>query len=307
MNTMHYVKRATLGLVAVVAAALSVACGGGGGGGGGGSGGTLYYPYEDLYGYTCSTQEATPGCTFLSSTGARINVTYDPYYNYYGNGSDDMSYVVFNGSGTLGTLYDNNNNVIGTYATSSFANHVGGSYIGLGTTGLYWENVAGGTYWLGKNGVLYSANSFASNYGKAINNKNAGKAADTNLAALADESTQAMIDTGAEKLVKEYGFSKEKATTVASALASWGIANAERGYTTAEDMDAKFKTVFGVEFKKALSAAKKLYLDNDPAAMQEVTQRSANALGLNEDETQKFFKGMYKKALANYGIGEVNW
>src|SRR3712207_4514014 len=61
-----------------------------GGGTGGGSGDVLYYPYENGYGDICSTMESSPGCTFDRATGTRINVTYDPHYDRFLGGSDDL-------------------------------------------------------------------------------------------------------------------------------------------------------------------------------------------------------------------------
>lgn len=299
-------KLVKLGSLTALALALAACNGGGGGHHGGGS--TLYYPYETLYGDVCYTQEATPGCTFLRSTGERISVTEDPHYSYYGNGSDDMWYVVFNGSGTQAAVYNNLGQFQYYMYTSEFANWVGGSYIGLGTTGLFWEDIRNGTYWFGKNGVLYNANWGESNYGKAINDKSAGDAADTDLAALSSEANESIVKMASEKLVKEYGFSKDKASAVASALNRWGVAAAERGYTTTKDMDKTFKSVFGVNFSSALAAVKDLQ-NGDTSGMKDITNRSAAALGLKPSQAQKFIKGMYRKALASYGYDadSLNW
>ncbi|MCM2278097.1 MAG: hypothetical protein NDJ89_08470 [Oligoflexia bacterium] len=286
-------------------AALTLsACGGGGGGGGN----AIYYPYETLYGQTCTNFEPTPGCTFLRKNGERITVNEDPDYNDHGRGSDDMWYVSFDSTGMYADVYDEFGFYQYTASTSQFANYVGGSYIGLGTTGAYWEDITNGTYWLGKNGVLYSANTFDSNYGRAINDKAAGDAADTNFAALASEANDSLVKAGTEKLVNEYGFSRDKAVAVASALNRWGVAAAERGYTTSADMDATFKSVFGVNYSGALAAVKSLQ-DGDTGAMRELTQRSAAALGLKPHQAQKFMKGMYRKALANWGydVDQLNW
>lgn len=286
---------------AVVLTAMS-ACGGGGG-----SGTVLYYPYETVYGDICTTFEATPGCTFSRSTGARITVSEDPDYNMYGYGSDDLWYVEFDYSGNAAVYND-----LGQFQyyadVSDFAGYIGGNTIGVGTSGLYWENISGGTYWLGKNGVLYSANMFDSNYGEAINDKDSNSATDTNLAALTSEANKALVKRATEKLIKEYGFKKEKATLVASALNSWAVAAAERGQTSSKDMDKTFKSVFGVNFSDALAAVKDLQ-KGDKSGMQDVTNRSAAALGLKPHQAQKFMKGMYKKALADFGYGdtEVNW
>lgn len=291
-------------MIGILAMALT-ACHGGGGGG---SSQVLYYPYETVYGDVCSTMEPTPGCTFSRTTGERITVVSDPAYNQYGHGSSDMWFVVFNSTGTYGDVYDQYGNYQYTLSTSQFANHVGGSYIGVGTSGLFWEDIRNGTYWFGQNGVLYSANQYDWNYGQAINDASADDAADTNLAALSSEANTALVKKGAEKLAKEYGMTKEKATAVASALNRWGVASAERGYTTAADMDRTFKSVFGVDFGSALAAVKDLRSGNKQG-MRDMTNRSAAALGLKPHMAQKFIKGMYKKALASWGYDEesMSW
>ncbi|MFZ4405185.1 MAG: hypothetical protein ACOYOK_13880 [Pseudobdellovibrionaceae bacterium] len=291
-------------VASVASLGLLISCGGGGGGG---SGSVLYYPYETVYGDICSTSEATPGCTFSRTTGQRITVSEDPTYNKYGYGSDDLWYVKFDGVGNA-AVYDD----LGTFQyyanPNDFAGYIGGNTIGVGTTGLYWENITGGTYWLGKNGVLYSANTFAGNYGQAINDKTASEASDTNFAALSSETNKALISKASAKLVKDYGFKKDKAVAVASALNSWAVAAAERGYTTPKDMDAAFKGTFGTNFADALAAVKSLQ-EGDKSGMQDLTNRSASALGLNPYQAQKFMKGMYKKALASFGYdsNSLNW
>lgn len=293
-------------LFGAIAAMLS-ACGGGGGGYAGGSGSVLYYPYETVYGDVCSTFEATPGCTFSRTTGARITVTADPDYNKYGFGSDDLWYVSFDSFGRA-AVYDDLGHFQYYTDVSKFSGYVGGAVIGVGQTGLYWENVAGGTYWLGKNGVLYSANTFNSNYGQAINNKNSGAASQTSFAALNSDANKKLVEKGAQRLISDYGMEKTKAVAVASALNSWAVASAERGYTTATDMDKTFKTVFGVNYMDALSAVKDLQ-SGDTSSMKDLTNRSAAALGLKPDQAQKFVKGMYKKALSQFGYDSdsVKW
>ncbi len=293
-------------MLATVVATSFAACGGGGGGGGGGSQ-VLYYPYETVYGDVCSTQQPTPGCTFLKSNGQRITVTEDPHYGRTGKGSDDMWYVVFDSNGNA-EVYDQYDRFQYVADVSEFAGYIGGTTIGVGTTGLFWENVAGGTYWLGKNGVLYSANVGESQYGQAVNDKTASSATDTNFAALNSDANKALVKMASDKLMKEYGFKQDKAVAVASALNSWAVAASERGVTSTKDMDKTFKAVFGVQFSDALAAAKDLSL-GDSAAMQDLTNRSASELGLKPHQAQKFMKGMYKKALASWGYDEnaFNW
>ncbi|MCX7979268.1 MAG: hypothetical protein N2578_09720, partial [Bdellovibrionaceae bacterium] len=220
---------------------------------------------------------------------------------------DDMWYVHFDSRG-VGAVYDDLGRFRYYANVSEFAGWVGGTMIGVGTTGLFWENVAGGTYWLGKNGVLYSANSWRGNYGQAINEQDAASATDTNLAALASESNKKLVELASQKLMREYGFEKSKATAVASALNSWAVAAAERGYTTTRDMDRTFKAVFGASFSEALAAVKDLQ-NGDLEGMRELTNRSAAALGLKPHQAQKFMKGMYKKALAQWGydIDSISW
>lgn len=301
MKLMNW-KVAAVALSALAVSATFSACGGGGGGGG--SAPVIYYPYETVYGSVCSTTEATPGCTFDRSTGARITVTADPDYDRYGYGSDDLWFVTFDGSGNA-AVYDDLGHFQYFTDVTHFSGYIGGTTVGVGTTGLYWENVASGTYWLGKNGVLYSANLGESNFGQAINDKTSGKASDTNFAALSSDSNKKLVKMASEKLMKEYGFKQDKAVAVASALNSWAVAAAERGKTTSADMDKTFKAVFGVNFGDALSAVHDLQ-KGDVAGMQDLTNRSAAALGLKPYQAQSFMKGMYKDALAEWGYDSAS-
>ncbi|HEX7675736.1 MAG TPA: hypothetical protein VF412_16285 [Bdellovibrio sp.] len=300
-------KNVIRALLATAVVTGFAACGGGGDGGGGGGGQVLYYPYETVYGDVCKTQEATPGCTFSTSTGQRIKVTADPDYNKYGYGSNDLWYVKFDSNGQ-GAVYDDLGHFQYYASVSQFAGYVGGTSIGVGTTGFYWENVQNGTYWLGKNGVLYSANTYQGNYGQAINEQGSNSASDSNFAALNSDANKKLVKMAADKLVKDYGFQQDKATAVATALNSWAVAAAERGTTSEKDMDKTFKAVFGVQFSDALAAVKDLSA-GDSSGMQDMTNRSAAALGLKPYQAQKFMKGMYKKALAGWGYDEssFNW
>ncbi len=301
-------------LVAIASAAVVaisyVGCGGGGRGTvvvGGGGGAVIQYPYETVYGDMCATYEATPGCTFSSVTGQRISVSADPEYDKYGYGSDDLWFVKFDSAGRA-QVYNDLGNYQYSADVSDFAGWIGGEIIGVGTSGLFWEDTRNGTYWLGKNGVLYSANSGESNFGQAINNKDAGKASDASAAALASDSNKRLVTKAANKLIKEYQLSPGKAKAIASALNVFGVNASERGYATTKDVDQTFKSVFGVQYTEALSAVKSLQ-SGDTSGMKEITDRSASALGLKPHQAQKFIKGMYKKALASYGIDAdmINW
>lgn len=312
---------------AVLALVVLSACGGGGGGGGGGGysggggggGGTtnppvdssdlVRYPYETVYGDVCrSSSEPTPGCTFVRSTGLRVTVSKDPNYDKFGYGSDDLWYVKFDASGRTAAVY----NDLGVFQynadISKFAGYVSGSTIGVGTTGAYWENVSGKTYWFGKNGVLFSANQGSANYGQAINNKDANKQNDQDSFALKSAANVNLIKAGSQKLMKQYGFSASKAVAVASALNSWAVMGAERGKITETDMDKTFKTVFGVQFNEALSAFKALQA-GDTAAARDLNQRSATALGLKPEQSEAFIKGMYRSALSKWGydVDQIKW
>lgn len=312
-------KKVLMAVAAIAIPALLTACEGGGSGGGGGgsynppaSGGggsvpVVYGPYETVYGDRCQGSETTPGCTFNHVGGDRVNVFQDPHYNRYGYKEDDLWFVKFDSYGKA-KVYDDLGNFQYNRDISQFAGYVSGTTIGVGTTGLFWENVSNGTYWLGKNGVLYSANPSETNFGDAINNKDASEASDSNFAALNSDSNKALVKAGAAKLVKEYGFTESKAQAIASALNSWAVAGAERGFTTDRDMNKTFKSVFGVEYSSALSAVQDLMV-GDKASMRELTDRSAAALGLKPAQAQKFIKGMYKKSLANWGFDAdaISW
>lgn len=280
-------------------AALLSSCGGGGGG-------SLKYPYETVYGDECIGKDPIPGCTFLRN-GGRITVVKDPSYDKYGHGSDDMDFVEFNSSGTA-YIYNRHGTLLRVTSVSSFSGYIGGTTIGVGTSGFYWEDVRSGTYWLGSNGILYNANSGESNYGEAINNKNSGKPTNTNVLALKAKANQELVQRGAAKLVKNYGFTQEKAIGVASALNSWAVLGVERGKVTEADMSKTFKAVFGVQFPEALAAVKGLQL-GQKQGMRDVTNRSAAALGLKPHQAQDFIKDMYKDALKEYGYDakNINW
>lgn len=323
-------KTWALGASLTLTISLLSACGGGGGGGGSTGGGGTYtpptttnpptttppvdssdiikYPYETVFGDACRTSnQPTPGCTFVRSTGKRVTVSADPTYNSQGYGSDDLWYVKFDSSGQakvyndLGVFQYNAN-------PSQFAGFINGSTIGVGTTGAYWENVSSKTYWLGKNGVLYSANQNASNFGQAINTKGANSASDTNSKAIKSEANIALVKAGADKLVKSYGLSVSKATAIASALNSLAVNGAERGKVTEVDVDRTFKTAFGVHFNEALAAFKD-FSQGDASAARELTNRSAAALGLKPEQAQDFIKGMYKGAISQWGydVNQIKW
>lgn len=310
-------KLKTLALGASLTLAMSIlsACGGGGGGGGTGSGSgggyssadVVRYPYETVYGDICSSSEPTPGCTFSRQTGQRITVSADPTYNKQGYGSDDLWYVKFDTYGTASVYND-----LGVFqynaSANQFAGHVGGTTIGVGTTGAFWENVANKTYWFGKNGVLYSANTNASNYGKAINNKDATKASDSDTKAMRSEANVKLIKAGADKLMKQYGLSAAKATAVASALNSFAVMGAQRGKVTEAELDRTFKTFSGSSMQEAIAAVKAFQM-GDVTAARELTNRSAAALGLKPEQAQAFIKGMYKGALSKWGydVNQIKW
>lgn len=303
-------KQLITGVVLALSVALLSACGGGGGTStgtstpGGGSGTIVYGPYETVFGAACQGAEPTPGCTFLRNSDSRITVSVDPHYDRYGYASDDLWFVKFDGSGGA-SVYDDLGKFQYTATISQFAGHISGTTIGVGTTGTYWENVSNKTYWLGKNGVLYSANQTASNFGQAINNKDAKNATDVNSKALNSEVNKKLIRAGADKLVKQYGLSASKAVAVASALNSWAVMGAERGKVTTADMDKTFKTVFGVKFNEALAAFKD-FQSGDVSGARELTNRSATALGLKPDQAQEFIKGMYKSSLQKMGYSAAN-
>ncbi len=311
---------------AVLALVVLSACGGGGGGGGGGSsggggggGGTtnppidssdlVRYPYETVFGDVCrSSSEPTPGCTFVRSTGLRVTVSKDPNYDKFGYGSDDLWYVKFDSSGRTAAVY----NDLGVFQynadISKFAGYVSGSTIGVGTTGAYWENVTGKTYWFGKNGVLFSAQTGASNYGQAINTKGANGANDMDSGALKSEANVSLIRSAAGKLVIKYKFTPAKAVAVASALNAYAVMGVERGKITETDMDKIFTKSVGFHMNEAIAAFRALQA-GDTAPARDLNQRSASALGLTPEQSEAFLKGMYRNALAaqGYNIDQIKW
>ena len=284
-------------------AALMTACGGGGGGNGGS---VVYYPYETVYGSVCSGFQPTPGCTF-NRDGTRVKVSQDPDYNYDGRGSDSMWYVKFDNSG-LGYVYDSYNNFKGYKDVSSFSGYVGGTTIGVGTSGLFWEDIRGGMYWYGKNNVLYNANYGESNYGQAINRQIASGTINYDIPVLKSQTNKDLVAKAAENLTAEYGLKPGKAMAVASALNAWKVSEVDRGYTTGADLNKTLTAVFGVDYSSALSAVKALK-NGQKGEMRELTNRSAAALDLTPAQAQKFIKGMYKNALEEFGYSAdaVQW
>lgn len=310
----NFLKPCLQALTLSAAALILSACGGGGGGQpapySDSSADILRYPYETVYGDVCRTSEPTPGCTFSRQTGQRITVSADPDYDQFGFGSDDLWYVQFDSSGNA-QVFDDLGNFQYSARANDFAGYIGGTTIGVGNTGFFYENVSNGTYWFGDNGVLYSANTSRSNYGQAINNKGAKKATDTNSKAISSESNQKLIKAGADKLMKEYKLTQSKAIAVASALNSWAVMGAERGKVTTGDMDKTFKTVFGVQFNEALSAVNAFRMGGADAEnkVRDLTQRSAANLGLKPDQAKDFIKGMYKGAIEDAGLNadDIQW
>ncbi|MCB0309279.1 MAG: hypothetical protein KDD48_07890 [Bdellovibrionales bacterium] len=272
------------------------ACGGGGGGSHGG-GTVLYYPYENVYGDVCSTYSPTPGCTFDRSTGLRV-ITTDSIDGSLVN----MWTVKFDLYGTA-TVKDQYGNFIGYYDVSDFDGYQGGTVIGVGTTGVFWEDVAGGSYYWDSNGVLFSDNYYESNYLEAINNVNAGDAVDVDYVAMNDEANQGLVAKAAQKLQAKYGFQKEKANAVAAQLNRWGLGAVERGYSTAADIKATFQSTFGVDLDSAVAAAVALKA-GDKSKMIALTNRSANALGISPRDAEAFLKDSYSDGLASFGYSQ---
>ncbi len=307
-------KRLALGAGLTMALSILSACGGGGGGQPSqynpptvDTGDILRFPYETVYGDVCrSTSEVTPGCTFVRATELRVTVSADPSYNNEGHGSDDMWYVEFDAYGR-GTVKDDNG-IIRKYADiSEFTGHKGGTFIGVGTTGNFWQNVAGNTYWFGKNGVLYSANPNEFNaagkkiYGQAINNKKAKQVSDANAKKIKSASNQALIKAGALKL-QELGLSASKATAVASAMNSMAVMNSERGTITDADFNRTFKTLSGgVAYSDAVAAVNS-FVQGNKAPARELTNRSASALGLTAEEGEAYMKGLFAPHARKLGI-----
>jgi hypothetical protein len=321
-------KKLALGAGLTLALSILSACGGGGGGGGsgsiGGGGGStptdsgdiVRYPYETVFGDACRVKaQPTPGCTFVRSTGLRVTVSADPTYNSQGFGSDDMWYVKFDSNGNaivyddLGNAQKDSYGKVKEYRPSDFAGYIAGSRstIGVGVTGAFWEDVSSKTYWFGKNGVLYSANTGTSNFGQAINTKGANKTTNTNSKSLKSQANQDLILAGAVKL-KGLGLSQAKAVAVASALNSMAVMSVERGAITEDDYNRAFKTVSGgVEFRDALAAFKS-YSEGNKAPARELTSRSAAGLGLSAEESEAYVKALYRSSLSRWGfdVDQIN-
>ncbi len=297
----------SLGLPLLVANIVS--CGGGGGGGGGNH--IVYYPYENVYGDVCTGKfDPTPGCTFNRDDGSRVIVSQSADYNLFGGKDGDLYRVEFDGNG-YGDVYE----VIGgvyyyleTRHASSFSGWQGGSTIGVGTTGLFWENVAFGDYYLDSKGVLYSANVHESNFYEAINNQTAGMTANTDIAAINEDLNRELVAKAASNLVEKYGFQESKAQAVASQLNRFAVGLNNRGYSAPEDIKSTFQATFGVDYGSAVAAVEDLLLRRKPEAIRELQNRSAAALGLQPRMAKQFIKDSYEKALADFGYtGSLDW
>jgi hypothetical protein len=318
-------RKLALGAGMTLALSILSACGGGGGGGSIGTGGggsssgggsvgdsadIVRYPYETVFGDACTaSKEPTPGCTFVRATGLRVTVSADPTYDSQGYGSDDVWYVKFANNGDA-VVYDDLGNpqktVLGnikTYKPSDFAGYIAGtaSTIGVGVTGAFWEDVAGKTYWFGKNGVLYSANTGDANYGQAINNKDATKVTNTNSKALKSSANRQLIMAGA-KALQEKGLPASKAVAVASAMNSMAVMSSERGAILENDANKAFTALSGgVEIREAIAAFKS-FAEGDKQAARELVNRSANAFGLTPSENEAYLKNLYRASLAKQGF-----
>lgn len=300
-------KRLALGAGLTMALSILSACGGGGGQPSTynppavDTGDILRFPYETVYGDACrASSEVTPGCTFSRATGLRVTVSADPSYNSQGYGSDDMWYVEFDAYGR-GVVKDDLGRIQMYADVSEFAGYKGGTQVGVGTTGAFWENVAGKTYWFGINRVLYSANTGAANYGQAINNKKAKHVSDANAKKIKSASNQALIKAGALKL-QELGLSSSKATAVASAMNSMAVMNSERGTITEADFNRTFKVLSGgVAYSEAVAAVNS-FVQGNKAPARELTNRSAAALGLTAEEGEAYMKGLFAPHVKKLGL-----
>lgn len=109
-----------------------------------------------------------PGFTFHFPGGQRVQVSDEPEYNRHGNGVDDLWYIEFDSMG-IGSLYDEQGRFQALISVAQCAGYIRGTLLGLGADPEQWENVAQGTYWVGCNGVLYSANEDEPRYRLAVN------------------------------------------------------------------------------------------------------------------------------------------
>lgn len=276
------------------------------GGGSGGSGVILYYPYRTVYGHICQTFEPIPGCTFDSATGQRITVHHDPHYDRYRGATDDMWYVIFDLNG-VAAVYDELGRFRYYASVSQFAGYMGGYYIGVGSSSLYWEDIRGKSYWLGKNGVLYSANLMAPNFGRAIN-ENDEASHSTRMALMQSAANRLLVQKATQYLHQEFDLPENKARLIASSLNAYALTAVTRGYLTTKDIDSTFETVFGVTFSQASQAVKALQ-KGEKDLMRSLTEKSSQYLGISPQKAQRFIKLMYKEALAQmgYNIDDINW
>jgi hypothetical protein len=294
--------------VAVASVVGLANCGGGGGGGGGGTT-IIYYPFKNVFGDACAgVYTPTPGCTF-NRDGSRVQASQSSDYNLFGGKSDDLYRVEFDGSG-YGEVWEIINGkwyYVETRHVSTFAGWKGGNFIGVGTTGLFWENIAFGDYYLDSKGVLYSANTSESNFFEAINNKTAGLVANTDIIASNEDINLQLTEKAATKLVDNYGFEPAKAQAIASQLNRFAVGLNNRGYSTPDEIKETFQSTFGVDYGSAVAAVSELIKGN-PDGMRDLNSRMANALGIQPHDAKRFIQDSYEQALSDFGYtGSMNW
>jgi hypothetical protein len=305
MKVKNIFKKLQIVLVSLVAINL-ISCGGGGGGGNL----VLWYPFENIYGDLCVGEyDPVPGCTFNSDDGSRVNASQSSDYDIFGNSADDLYRVEFNGSGWA-NVYEIIGGVfyfVESRHVSSFSGWQGSTFVGVGTTGLFWEDVSFGDYFLDSNGVLYSANVAELNFFEAINNQTAGMGVNTDIVSINEDINKKLVDKAAQKLASKYGFEEGKAQAVASQLNRFAVGINNRGYSTPEDIKSSFQATFGVDYGSAVAAVKDL-MGGSPEAMVDLQNRSANALGIKPRDAKRFIQDSYEKALADFGYtGSLNW
>jgi hypothetical protein len=226
-----------------------------------------------------------------------------------GGGGMDNAYHAANGTavyrvsweGDSGRLYDMDGNYKGTiYADDMrdldyYGDSVNGHYL---DGWMYYDKYANRLYLEDSSGGV----------GRSINSKTAGSSSDSNWAAQASEARREKVNMVARGLNETYALPMERAKVIASALQSFHETQVDRGASTEQDVASTFKTVFGVEYNSALAAAK-AFQGGSAQPIRDLTNRSADYLGIKPAQAQRFVKDMYRKTLKEqgYDVGTVAW
>lgn len=310
-------KDAVLAAMAAGFALMLSACGGGGGGSSAPP--TIYWPFTKINGDVCSNvNNPKPGCTYNRADGTRVSVTQAQDFNKYGHGSDDLWYVKFDSLGNA-YIYDPKYSSIVPYEVVAADTLPGFKDYGIGSVWFgndagsysYRHDVAGGTYWVDQNWVLYNANVGESTFMKAINNNGSDDASDMDFTGQNTEATKSAQDEMAGILHDKFGVGISQAKSVASISLAFGSGALERGYLSKVESENMFQKAFGVGTKDLQTAALESY-SKQKASSSAIATFSivANKLGQTKaSQAGNLMAYLFKDAAKAYGVSDeqLSW